>query len=65
MTKQHFSTTDLAKLIGVAEHRITYAHRCGKLPEPEVKVAGKRIYTQADVKRVAKYFGVNLEATNA
>lgn len=65
MTKQHFSTIDLAKLIGIAEHRIAYAHRCGKLAEPQLKVANKRIYTKADAKRVAKYFGVALGITNA
>ena len=54
----HYSTTDLAKLAGIAEHRITYAHRCGKLAEPELKVAGKRIYSEADIRRVVRYFGV-------
>lgn len=64
MTKKHYSTIDLAKLIGVAEHRINYAHRCGKLAEPDLKVANKRIYTEADAKRVAAYFGVDLEKAN-
>ena len=64
MNKQLYSTVDLAKLLGVAEHRIAYAHRCGKLAEPKLKVAGKRIYSLADAKRVAKYFGVDLENTD-
>jgi len=64
MTNKHYSTVDLAKLIGVAEHRVAYAHRCGKLAEPELKVAGKRIYTETDARRVAAYFGVDLENTN-
>ena len=65
MQKQLYSITDLAKVIGVAEHRIAYAHRCGKLDEPKLKVAGKRIYSDADVERVAKHFDVDLENTNA
>ena len=50
-----YSTVDLARLIGVTEFRINYAHRAGKLPEPRV-IAGKRIYTNEDVARVREYF---------
>jgi DNA-binding transcriptional MerR regulator len=65
MPKQLYSITDLAKLLGVAEHRIHYAHRCGKLAAPTFMVAGKRVYTESDLKRVAKHFDVDLENTNA
>ena len=58
MTKQLFSTVDLARLIGVAEHRIVYAHRIGRLREPANSVAGRRVYTLADVRRVAEYFQI-------
>ena len=65
MPTQLYSTTDVAKLLGVAEHRIHYGHRCQKLAEATYLVAGKRVYTEADLKRVAKYFDVPLENTNA
>jgi DNA-binding transcriptional MerR regulator len=52
---QLYSTIDVARLLQVAEHRINYAHRAGKLPEPNV-IAGKRIYTTNDVARVREYF---------
>jgi hypothetical protein len=58
MTKKLFSIRDCAKTVGVAPHRITYAHVQGRLPEPELWVFGKRLYTEADVKRVAEYFQV-------
>lgn len=55
---QLFSTVDVAQLLGVGEHRLAYAHRTGKLEEPSHKIANKRVYTEADLRRVADYFGV-------
>ena len=53
--EQLFSTIDVARLLAIAEHRLAYAHRAGKLPEPIV-IAGKRIYTNRDVERAKAYF---------
>jgi DNA-binding transcriptional MerR regulator len=50
-----FSTIDVARLLQVPEHRINYAYRAGKLPEPIV-IAGKRIFTNNDVARAREYF---------
>jgi hypothetical protein len=55
--KTLYSITDCAKLLGIQEHRIAYAHRTGKLPEPKMRFAGKRVYSAADLRRVAAYFG--------
>ena len=51
-----YSIRDVAKYLRIPEHSIAYAHRSGKVAEP-AHVAGKRIYTTADVVRVAKHFG--------
>lgn len=59
--KRLFSTTQIADRIGIAEHRITYAHRSGLLADAHYHVAGKRIYTAADLQRIAAYFGVKKE----
>ena len=56
-----FSLRDVARRLGITPHRIAYAHELGKLPDVERRVAGKRIYTAADVRRVAEYFGIQLE----
>ncbi len=56
MTDQLFSIRDCGKLVGIAAHKIAYAHSQERLAEPRFRVAGKRIYTAADVQRVAKYF---------
>jgi hypothetical protein len=52
------SIRDCAKRLGVASHRIAYAHETGKLADTEYRVAGKRIYTVEDLRRVADYFGI-------
>ena len=50
------STVAVARLIGVAEHRLVYAYRTGKLAEPTHWVGGQRVYTARDVRRVRQYF---------
>ena len=56
-----FSVADVANRIGIPEHRITYAHRIHRLADAPLRIAGKRIYTEADLYRIAKYFGVQPE----
>ncbi len=56
MTEQLYSTIEAARLIGVTEYRLVYAHRAGHLAGPSYKVANRRIYTESDIERVAEYF---------
>ena len=58
---QLFSIRDCGKLCSVPAHRIAYAHTQERLPEPALRVAGKRIYTWDDVLKVAAYFGVEIK----
>ena len=58
--KHFYSISDAARLIGVQEYRIQYAHRTGKVPSPEI-VAGRRLYAQADLQRLGAHFNVQLE----
>lgn len=55
-----YSIRDCGRLLGVAPHRIAYAHTQDKLAEPKLRVANKRIYTLDDCQRVARYFGVEM-----
>ncbi len=57
--KQLYSTVDLARQLGIAEHRIAYAHRTGKLAQASYVIANRRVYTESDVNRVADFFGVS------
>ena len=59
-----FSVSDLAHKIGVPEHRITYAHRIHRLADAPMRIAGRRIYTEADLHRIAEYFGVQLDVNS-
>jgi hypothetical protein len=58
--KTFYSITDCSRLLGVEEHRIAYAHRANKLPEPKIRFAGKRVYSRRDLRRLADYFGVEI-----
>lgn len=51
-----YSTMDCAKAAGIQEYRLAYAHRTGKIAEPEQKVAGKRIYQQHEVDAIKAFF---------
>jgi DNA-binding transcriptional MerR regulator len=56
MTEELLSIRDVGRRLGIAPHQIAYAHSQEKLPEPQYRVAGKRIYTPADIEKVAAYF---------
>jgi len=64
MNEKIYSTIDCVRLLGIAEHRLAYAYRIGKLPEPD-RVAGKRIYRKKDMKEIAAYFNVPLPKREA
>lgn len=55
-----FSTGQVARLIGVAQHRIDYAISNGHLDEVQFFFLGKRCFTSADLRKIAKYFGATL-----
>lgn len=58
---QLFSTGQVARLVGVPTYKIEYAHANNRLGEPAQRVMNKRLYTAADVQRVAQHFGVTLD----
>ena len=61
MNTRLFSSVECSNLIGIPLHKIAYAQRIGRLPKADRMVAGKAIYTQADLKRMAKHFGIELQ----
>lgn len=63
MTHTHYSTGEVARLLGVAQHRIAYAHVTGRCPEPP-RFCGKRAYSPEDVARLAEHFGISPETLN-
>lgn len=57
--RQLYSISDVARLLGIQEYRIQYAHRTGKVPSPEI-FAGRRAYTQRDIERLTQHFAGQL-----
>ena len=56
-----FTTGEVARLLGVKQHRITYAITSGYLHDTKVQFAGKRCFDNNDVKKIAAYFGVHFQ----
>lgn len=57
---QLFSISEVSEILGLAEHRIHYAHRSRKLDDPYCMLTGRRAYNFSDLKRVAEHFGVDV-----
>jgi hypothetical protein len=53
--------SDVARLMKKRPHQITYAITSGLLPEPEMRIGGRRVFQAEDVERIARYFGVRLK----
>ncbi|MEZ5943920.1 MAG: hypothetical protein R3C18_21190 [Planctomycetaceae bacterium] len=63
MQQQLLGLSGVSDLIGVKRHRIEYAIANGSIPEPELRIANKRVFTTEDVQRIADYFGVVMNET--
>lgn len=56
------SLKDVAALLRVPAYRIEYRLAHGLVPEPALRVAGRRVFMPEDVQRLAEHFGVMLPA---
>jgi len=63
MTQMSLQT--VSRLLGVRPHRIEYCLSNQLVPEPKLRIAGKRIFTPADVRRLATHFKVTLPTADA
>ena len=52
---------DVARLMKKRPHQITYAITSGLLPEPEMRIGGRRVFLDEDIQRIAQYFGVRVK----
>jgi DNA-binding transcriptional MerR regulator len=59
MTKRHFLLKDVARLLKVKPYQIAYALSVGLVPEPELRISNKRVFSPEDIERLAKHFGVD------
>lgn len=70
MKQTQFILNEVAKLVGIKAHVIAYAISAGHLPEPKLRIFGKRVFSTKEVEAVRKYFQNRTkqekrEATNA
>ena len=56
MTKNQFILSEVARIAGVKSHVVAYAISSGHLPEPCLRIAGKRIFSTKEVEAIKKYF---------
>ena len=63
--KHNMSLREVSGLLNVRLHRIEYCLSNQIVPEPKLRIAGKRIFTPADVSRLATHFGVKLPTAEA
>ena len=52
----HYSLKEIANIVGVKAHRISYALSNGFLPEPAERITNRRIFTEADLEAAKRYF---------
>lgn len=50
----HYLLGDVAKILGRRPHQITYLITTGQVPEPERRIANKRLFAEQDIRRLAR-----------
>jgi DNA-binding transcriptional MerR regulator len=52
--EQLFLISDVSRQLNVPPHRIAYLYMTRKLPEPQLRLGNRRVFTIEDLLRVAK-----------
>jgi DNA-binding transcriptional MerR regulator len=58
---QSYSMKNVAEKVGVAPFRINYAITNGLIPEPVLRFAGKRVFSEEDLARIANHFQTEIQ----
>ncbi len=61
MTQQLYLISDVAKRLDVRPHKVAYLFMTRKLEEPALRIGNRRMFTDADARRVAKALGKTWE----
>lgn len=62
MQPQLFSLGDVAKILCTQPYRIVYLLNVGAVPEPRLRVAGKRLFTHEEIVPIAERLKIDLAA---
>lgn len=55
-----FSLADVARILRCKPYQIVYLISTGHIPEPRLRIGGKRIFTMADIHRIAEKLQIQL-----
>ena len=58
MEDRHYILSDVARILGKKPHQVTYALTSRAVPEPEQRVASRRLFSRDDIVRLARHFKV-------
>jgi hypothetical protein len=62
MQQQLFSLGDVARLLKAKPHHIVYLLSVGAVPEPQLRVAGKRLWTHQEIVPIAERLKIDFAA---
>ena len=57
--EKHFLLGEVGKIVARKPHQIVHLLTTGKIPEPEQRIANKRLFLAEDVERLARHFRVS------
>ena len=60
---EQMSLKDVAALLGVKAYRVEYLLAHGLVPEPKLRVSGRRVFTASDLETLRKHFSSKTPAT--
>ena len=58
MQDNYFTLSQISRILRKKPHLVTYAITSGHVPEPAMRIGNKRVFGEADVERLARYFGI-------
>ena len=64
MNKKQLLLNEVARLLGKKPYQVTYAITSGAV-EDVIRIGGRRIFQDKDIKRLARHFGVVLKSANS
>jgi MerR HTH family regulatory protein len=59
--REHYLLGEVARVLGRKPHVVTHLLTSGKIPEPQLRIANKRLFTVEEIERLARHFRVALD----
>ncbi|MGA2254685.1 MAG: MerR family transcriptional regulator [Thermoguttaceae bacterium] len=60
---EQMSLKDIAALLGVKAYRVEYLLAHGLVPEPKLRISGRRVFSASDLETLRKHFRSKSPAT--